>query len=293
MNCLEFNQYLEDHFLEDPPPEAQSAHGPSSDTAEFRAHRAECEACRRIWDDLRTLDDAIGAWRNAVPVCSLTESVLASFVPAPATNPEVGSGGQVLPAPRSDRSVIKTAPRAKSWIAGLAGLAAAFVLGWGLPAFWPAGGNRTVVETRLEPVDGDGRAQPALASHAGEHPEGAVPETTPSLKSRNPSSPGTRSPAAKTLSSEASDVEVRALVHDAGIAYLDLAESTASVLRDAAGLLPSVSSGSSSEPPLPAASLPSGTEWIDDLGDGLKPIGNSVGQAFDFLWRTQSERAEG
>ncbi len=244
MNCLEFSATLED----------QVEHGTSADSAELRAHRSECAACRRLWEQMRSLDEAIGAWRSSVPACDVADSVLADFAGERSRNLEVTRfKPQPLPAPR----------RTRTWLAGLVALAGAVALSLVIPAVWRPNGGQPNNHVVIQPVEGNSVAQRIAIS---------VPTQ---------------------VAAEDSEVEVRALVHEAGVAYLELAESTASAFRDAADLLPPVSPVTSIESHVPESPITPGTQWIDDLGGGLKPIGSSVSQAFDFLWRTQSERAEG
>lgn len=268
MNCDEFQSSLEEQF--EP--------GASGDSDELRAHRSECEACRLIWDQLRLLDDAIVLWRDATPDCDLTAAVVASLsvdcgradgIPAAGVGLR---GNQLKPliVSHSDHTVADATPgktiRSRMWMTLLAGLAAAIVVSMILPLF-RTGGPRDPEKIVQQP------------------PERVVPKAVSS-------SLALASPSKAELGTAVEGVEVRALVEEAGMAYLELAESTASVFRDAAELLPpAVAPRVDVE--LPSNDDSAGTEWMGGLGDGLKPIGESVSQAFDFLWRAETERAEG
>lgn len=71
------------------------------------------------------------------------------------------------------------------------------------------------------------------------------------------------------------DPALRTLVAEAGGRYLALAQETRESFAEVAVLLPSV--------PARDPQADAKKQWIDQVGDGLKPVTRSVGGAFDFL----------
>jgi len=71
------------------------------------------------------------------------------------------------------------------------------------------------------------------------------------------------------------DPALRALMAEAGGRYLALAQETRESFAEVAVLLPSV--------PARDPQAEAKKQWIDQVGDGLKPVTRSVGGAFDFL----------
>jgi hypothetical protein len=77
--------------------------------------------------------------------------------------------------------------------------------------------------------------------------------------------------------------------------YFDLAQRAAGALGQMSMLvLPAAAREREAAPPPPRDESPAARSagWIDDFERELKPVGRSLGNAFDFLWRA-GESADG
>jgi hypothetical protein len=74
------------------------------------------------------------------------------------------------------------------------------------------------------------------------------------------------------------------------VPYYDLAQRAAGALDQMTMLVLPGEGTPQNAAPEPPAERPAG--WIDDVEDQLKPVGRSLGNAFDFLWRA-GESADG
>jgi len=223
MNCTVFEDRLQ-HALDD---------GRALDAADLADHAANCPACRALWEEFRTLSDAIVVWRAQLPTVDLADEVSRTLQ----------ASGTLVTIDRAATDGLKirptktaTASRSRrSLVAALAGLAALLFL------------------TLLLPTGRDGDYSHLVVEH--------------------------KSPVS-------SDAQVALLVRSAGTAWLSLAHQAAGDLGDAASLV------------LPVAKLPDATittdtgpapqSWSTGL-DTVRPIGESVGNAFRFLWSDANE----
>src|SRR5947207_2270314 len=101
MNCTEFEERLQ-HALDE---------GRTLDAADLADHAAHCAACRTVWDEFRTLADAVVLWRAQVPQVDLADEVSRTLQ---ASGTLVAPVTRLKPASRSRRSLF----------AALSGLAA-------------------------------------------------------------------------------------------------------------------------------------------------------------------------
>lgn len=219
MNCTAFEDRLQHAFDE----------GHSLDAADLADHAANCPACRALWEEFRSLSDAVVLWRSQLPSVDLADEVCRTLQASGTLvtiDHAATDGLRIRPAKTSTVSRSR-----RSLLAALAGLAALLFLTLMLPTGRDGDYARLIVENK-----------------------------TP-------------------LSSEA---QVALLVRSAGTAWLSLAHQAAGDLGDAASLV------------LPVAKLPDATTittdtepapqtWSNGL-DTVRPIGESVGSAFRFLW---------
>lgn len=218
MNCIEFEEEL-NHRL---------GRGTHAAAQEFSDHAAHCAACRALCEEMRTLDEAIAAWRTQVPEVDLVAPVLAAFTMNRQPVENIG--------PKSRRRLM----------AVIAGLAAMIAIGVALQFARPS-------REAVKPQAAD------IVVH--NHPP--VPQADPQT-----------APAA----------EIQGLVRSAGTAYLAIAEDAAGALGDAAILvLPAGPYPTNLN--LNGTAAPADAAWTGSLETGLKPIGDSVGAAFNFLWK--------
>jgi hypothetical protein len=249
MNCSEFETQLDGQLT-------ASHLGESRDLAEHAAH---CAECRALWERYRLLAESIVAWRDQTPEADLAAAVVSSPefmvdgrvpVPARTTVAEASVAGPVVThqAPTAARG------RRGSWLPATAGIAALVFLAITIEMVRPR--------------------QPA-----------ALPVAHDQSVRANPPVSQLRSDLASVPVPAATDDQHRAMTPVAAdlTPYSSLAQMATSALGQATvRILPSAAA---LQPP---ASNPESTNaegWIDGLQDQLKPVGRSLGNAFDFLWQ--------
>lgn len=232
----------------------------------LRQHAAECAACGQQWEAVCQLAEAIDAWRQPLLSVDLADRIVAAYLDPASFEPSSAQAAGRSSGSPAGQAVRRTAGQdgvpAGSWhtLAIVAASLAALVMFMLRP-------------TRL--------ADPARDHTALVPGDRAVP-----APSRGPT-PG---PAVASA-------EVQDLVRHAGTAWLALAQDAAGTVNDAASLvLPSAPAETRLEPVViePALIDPSVIgAHVDGIfvgGSGsstgipLKPIGESVGEAFHFLW---------
>jgi hypothetical protein len=260
MNCLDFERFLNEEF--EPSGLAESA--------ELVEHARHCADCRPMWERCLVLSESIALWREETPEVDLTEAVVSACVPCTGTPPSPDGNirvvvpavtpthssfrlDDVLPLPgnvaRSPLLLFRLGWRRGALAVAVLGLAVLLVISamfLGRQNDQGETNNVRLVET--SPVERVEETAPAVR-----------PEMDPDLE--NPQVVG-RAPT--------------------GDAYYDLARKAAGALSMATvSLIPGAPPHTPSSEPRPE----SADGWIDGLQHQLRPIGQSVGDAFDFLWQ--------
>jgi hypothetical protein len=242
MNCLEFNDRLQQQL---------DIHLSPDDDPAVLEHVATCATCRRAWDDMRLLSDALLDWCD-VPEVDLAEAVVARYqaeirqtLPRErlrSTSPEPCGSPPASPPPVHEISAGSRRPLHRSRLAllGLGGTVAALLL----------------LSVGPAPLDAP-RRRVAI------HPP----------------------PIATSAVLPAGDPMMVALVRSAGSAYFSFAHEAALQVEDAASLVwPGTDREAIHEAP------PAGTEppapWGQDFHPGLAPMRKEFRSAFDFLLKT-------
>lgn len=260
MNCVEFENHLNEQF-------GCAGLAPHADAAvELAEHAGDCPACRAIWEQYRLLSESIDVWLEHVPEVDLTGAVVsaehARRVMSVELSPPVAGHGSA----QGNRS-IKWLPR--TTFAGTGPAFRSVCLATGLLVALAA--TAFILSGRHD--------QNAMLPNelAGSAPSREVAPVRLPGKSGQPSS------AERRAQHRANAPEL------APAGYFALAQEAAGALGDAvASVVPR------STPPMPPAE-PAPAEsagWIDGLEHQLKPIGRSLGNAFDFLWQA-GEAADG
>ena len=228
---------------------------PLLNTPEISSHLAQCAGCRQEWEAIRTLHEAISAWREQVPPVDLASAVLLEFArPVPPTAPPAApirasvsaqalreTGPADVSGPPGLRRTGEIVRARRSLAASLAALAGLFALSAGLVT--------QPVPDRGAPVVLHGK---------------------PPLEATGPTAAG--------------DENVQSLVRHAGTAYLALAQETAGAMR---GITTLVVPDQSSAAKLSLDSVPAlSTGLVNELETDFRPLSDSVGGVFDFLWNT-------
>lgn len=244
MNCADFESLLQQHLDRDLI---------LNDEA-FRAHSESCRSCRVAWDQARLLADAIGAWRDQLPDVDLVDAVIAAHDLTRAEMPRGILSRGILavtsvthPEPVPQRSLPASATPGTSLPATKRQLR--YLLTASVVAVL-AGAAFLLLRNPLRTTE----QEPSIATHA--QPD-APPAGTPAI----------------------GENEV-ALVHQATAAYDSLAQSAAGALEEFASIVIPARDAASAAPQKSAEN----DRWIDGLQDQLRPIGESLGDAFDFLW---------
>jgi hypothetical protein len=258
MNCAEFVARMNDQF-------AGSGLQGEADLADHRAH---CQSCHARWEEFILLSDAIGAWRRETPDVDLVPAVVAAL----------GHSDYVASAEsRTDSRFPMAVPERRRRLPALAivgGAAVLFVvamLNVGRPVRQPP---NPVAQTRF------GHHDPAAQNPSVSSPIGND-EGRPGAATSNRSVHGGDSTPQHTRS-------LPAQVETDRVAYLELAQRAAGALGQMTMLvLPDQFRPPDSPQVNATQELPlQGTSgWMDDVEDQLKPVGRSLGNAFDFLWR--------
>lgn len=237
-------------------------------THEDPKHEAFARRLDEALDERRALDDP--KWLDEAREDSANRELLEGYRALsegmrqrrarPETRPAADLGARILSQVRAeaglekkkaDRPVILSFPHPLVWAAAAA---ACLVIA-------------PLVYFSIQNTQGPGLT---VVEPAKKTPTTPVEPTIPKLVKIEPPVPAP--PVAPTPSK---DPALRTLVAEAGGRYLELAKETRESFADVALLLPGVSTAE----PAGAAKK----QWIDQVGDGLKPVTRSVGGAFDFL----------
>lgn len=216
-------------------------------------HLQTCDLCRETWNRNRLLIDAISDWREQVPDADLVDAVVAIHLAGPAS-------GKVRTATKADNSA-RPATSERLPRPGITGrISASPRRGrWALAALTSGLGALVTVFSYLSP--------------------GHLPD------SRTNTMVTTR--AAIEISKLSAEDRERALLNHAGAAYKSLATGAAGVLEDFASIvLPVRLPDGAGDPDVIDAT---GDRLIDGLPHPLRPIGQGLGDAFDFLWEAGQE----
>ncbi|MBX7166722.1 MAG: hypothetical protein K1X74_10285 [Pirellulales bacterium] len=263
MNCDEFELRLQDTLDERRPLEAESA---------LRGHARSCPACHELMQSFQLLLE--GVRRLEIPTASPT---LATRVLVDLRREELQ--------PRSAEPST-TARQTLRWAMGLATVAAVVAL-----AAWlsmPAPGNRP---ERLANAPQTGVAQNASAP---------APVTPATADSGAVESAPADAAAPNQMAAEAS---LRQLIANSGEQYEEFLHTTGTSLSQLALLLPGAlatspqqaapqvepAADSDQAPAADVAAQPEKddalpqTEWVEELGRGLRPVRKSTEGAFSFL----------
>ena len=278
MLCADFDDRLNDAC-------DISAASVAPDLAE---HAASCAACRANWEGHRLLSDCIVAWRQDVPEVDLTDAVIfalrqpvdiTSHISSAAAKTDASglqlSGSTISTISNRSADTSRRAKR-RTWL--LAAVSGGVALSIGvalLPVLRPSAQFTTpVAVVPFGATDGAG-------ARAGAR-DGAIPGEV--ANSQN-----------ETTQLELALLEPNRLEQSRAdtdrVPYFDLAQRAAGALGQITLL---VLPGNEVTPP-DATAEPSAevrTGWMDEFQRELKPVGRSLGNAFDFLWRA-GESADG
>lgn len=267
MNCSEFETQLDEQF-------AASRLTESRDLAE---HAAQCVDCQTRWAQYRLLAESIVVWRDQTPEADLVESVIAArqiFTDCCDSdeNRDLAAVSRALIESRSAQAAAaathtaaqqsRRMPARLPVLASLAALLLVTIAVWFLrekPSTAPTAANQSsdgapVATNRTEATDPSALNRLASASRMdGPGREGSEPQLAPELAPYS------------TLVQMA-----RSAFSEATVLILPDAMATRMAPREA----PSPENGSTE---------PDG--WIDGLQQQLRPVGRSLGNAFDFLWQ--------
>lgn len=268
MNCNDFESQLDEQFAASRPTESR----------ELAEHAAQCVECRSRWEGYRLLADSIVVWREQTPEADLIESVMAArqilddCCDDSSENRGLAAVSGAARAACSAPAVAETRPRG-AWHRGrmgnlpaIAGVAALLCVGmtiWLLREGPPAAQQAAILATAGN--QGQAAADPAtqkrerVASTSASAPGGA-----------DEPAPGSSAPPELAP-------------------YSSLVQMATSALSEATVLLMPGTTGSrmpALEPPGREPGTAAEAEgWIDGLQDQLRPVGRSLGNAFDFLWQ--------
>lgn len=244
MNCADFESLLQQQMDRDL----------ILNDEPFRAHFQVCPSCRAAWDQARLLADAIGAWRDQVPDVDLVDAVIAAHALSSVEHSRAELSREnlalaTLPdrTPAAPCSVPASAPNRAS--TRRAARQPRYFLAASLVAVL-VGTACLILNNPLRHSE----PERSIANHMPEweSSSGAV---------------------------AVGEHEV-ALVNQATAAYDSLAQSAAGALEEFASIVIPARDAASVAPHKPAEN----ERWIDGLQDQLRPIGESLGDAFDFLW---------
>jgi len=245
MNCLEFNNRLQQQL---------DTHQSPDDDPNVLEHIAACAVCRRAWDDMRLLSDALMEWCD-IPEVDLADAVVARHVaelpvaehPIPVSlSPFRRQVSRELS--RFSESISRSGlfprdpalHRPRLALLGLAGTVAALLL-------------LSVWQVTVESPRHLAATSPLPISESEILPAG--------------------------------DPMMVALVRSAGSAYFNFAHEAALQVEDAASLVwPEPATDPLREAPPAPSETPS--PWVQDLNPGLAPMRKEFRSAFDFLLRT-------
>ena len=251
MNCTEFERILNESIESRRP----------ADMPSLREHAAGCAACRTLWEQYAVLERAIPLWKNRVPDVDLTDAVLArAAVRADAEKDESES---------PQDPVVRRAPEGEAFPAGTGG-----------------GRSRPAVTSRrrvwhLVTLLAIGAAVLVLLVRSVMFPTGSDRQTpTTIVKQDSGKAPLRDTPQQPQNEAHA---EIDTLLRDAGSAYVVLARGAADALAEVRVFAPggareSVSPGNG------GSFLPGTSDALKQWSRGLKPIGQDLEDALDFLF---------
>lgn len=252
MNCADFESRVYDGFDASSLPQA----------ADLAEHAAQCATCRATWEGMRLLSDCIGVWRQETPDVDLADPVIFALKHTAKLAPQISRVEARRP------TISRQRLRRRSLVWAVAGAAALLiVLSLFLVPRPDAPGPKPVAQvpevhrnsntSQGDPRHQDLSAQDPVANDRLDRNEGSSPQVT----QRHPPEP------------EADRVP-----------YYDLAQRAAGALGQMTMLVLPVDAGAHHPPDEPPDEGPP-AGWMDDFERELKPVGRSLGNAFDFLWR--------
>lgn len=261
MNCAEFESRLNDEF------DASS----TIQAADLAEHAEHCAICRASGEGFRLLADGIGAWRQEVPDVDLTQAVVFALRQSACPMSQETRND----APRATNFKYRLKQR---WLALAVATSAALLVVLSLLPVFRRGPQATMPVAQV-PV-----AQVPVAQVKGVQGEQATSTSDNDRLDQNdvdqrrgstPQVAGRHSPESETDR----------------VPYFDLAQRAAGALGQMTMLvLPFESASQDRLEEQPPAAKP--TDWIGNFERELKPVGRSLGNAFDFLWRA-GESADG
>lgn len=224
------------------------------ETPDMAGHIAECEPCRVFWESAQTLSDAISHWRNETPDVDLGSAVLArralenAAAPAPQRIVRTPS-----PSPVRPRTTRLAQTVVLSQTGGGAGDAAARTR-WTLVASLAA--MAALLALSAVPSFEDPAEIAARRSLSGSHVVSRSERPNHDRKTTIP----------------------LPLEDDGPYATLG---------KQASGVLAVLVPGTATSGTTPAAGMPGGKDdsWLGGLQSQWQPVGESLGNALDFLWQ--------
>ncbi len=226
---------------------------------ELVEHSSQCAVCQRQTEQLQTLVDAIAAWQAEPLEVHLADRVVNLHLRSQSVAPQAVAGADD-DTPHLDRGVAFTRP----------------VL--------PAGSGQGQLQRAAR------RSRRALV--AGLASLGALVALTafvskPPGRFEHPDT-SSRQAARARSAAEPPHVEVQTIVRHAGAAYWALARDTVGELGDATMLLPRTDQYHAT---VEARATPTAWPLINPFEQGLKPLRDGMGRAFDFLWSSEPDHA--
>jgi hypothetical protein len=281
MNCLDFESRLNDEL------DSSSAEL----SPELLEHRAQCAACCAAWERFRLLSDGISAWRQATPDVDLAPAVVFALRQSTETVPPAAG---IAANPLADSL---QCPKRRVPVWAVAAAAACLVVASLLAVVRPGAlSTRPVAQVPAH----QGELTASHDNRQGEdrpskdHFEAGLSDTSPSEKKADstPRVAGLHSPVLQSPALDSPALNSQGPETDRA-AYYDLAQRTAGALGQMSMLvLPSVPAKSDAALPAENSAPADPSGWIDEFERELKPVGRSLGNAFDFLWRA-GESADG
>lgn len=224
------------------------------------AHAAGCESCRNLLASMGELCAALPSLRVAPPSDDWTRRTIAAAVAAlsdvPADHTSADSAGGVTIARRSN----------SPWYASYGMFAAAACLllaAWPAFQWWVASREHDSVRSPIAAAGPHTATATATVSIAPTPT--ATPHTTPSMT------------ASATLPEDAESWSALAL--ETQKSYVDLADDMRRSLDDVWSVASILQSDVVDEP----TPMPSDSNWLDDVGDGLKPLSDSTIGTLDLF----------
>jgi len=267
MNCSEFETQLDERF---------AASG-LTESPELAEHAAQCVDCQIRWAQYRLLAESIVVWRDQTPEADLVESVMAAR--------QIFTDCCDSDENRDLAAVSRALIDARSASAAAAATHTAARQRWHMPARFPAlAGLAAVlcVTIAIWLLRDKPSTAPTATNHSGDdNPVAAnrTPATDPSAANRLASAPRTDGAGREGTEPELAPelAPYSTLVQMARSAF---SEATVLILPDAMA-----ARMSPREAPSPEDGSAEPDGWIDGLQQQLRPVGRSLGDAFDFLWQ--------